>query len=80
MNMTLAIILSALAIIAYSILDHIQDKKRNALATLAGRVDALEKRIVPCEKFIESEMGIGGKREDACSSVPLPGQSNDSDD
>lgn len=70
MNMTLAIILSALAIIAYSILDHAQDKKRNALEALAGRVDVLEKRVASCEE------NITGIREDACSFVPLPGQSS----
>lgn len=70
MNMTLAIVITALAVISYSVLDHAQDKKRNALAALVERVDVLEKRVASCEE------NITDIREDVCSSVPLPGQSS----
>lgn len=74
MNMTLAIVITVLAVISFSILDHAQDKKRNALAALVERVDVLEKRVA----FFEEN--IADIREDVCSSVPLPGQSSASND
>ncbi len=74
MNMTLAIVIIVISVISYSVLDHAQDKKRNALAVLVERVDVLEKRVA----FFEEN--IADIREDVCPSVPLPGQSNDSND
>lgn len=74
MNTTLAIVIIVISVISYSVLDHAQDKKRNAIAALVERVDVLEKRVA----FFEEN--IADIREDVCSSVPLPGQSGISND
>lgn len=74
----MAIIVSIIFIVAYCIFDRQRTNERKRVMEINDRISGLDKRVVSCEKFIESEMSIGGKQEDACSPAPLPGQSNDS--
>ena len=68
----MAIIISIVLIVAYCVYDRIRTNNKQKVKALYERIDSLEKRVASCEG------NICDMREGACSSVPLPGQSSDS--
>ncbi len=56
MNVSFAVVLIVVLVIAYTVYDHGRNKRSDALSVCGDRIDALEKRLVVVEHNIVKRM------------------------